>query len=473
MKMKYMLIVLVGIVLYACNNDDTTYDTVEIPEINIDTTLLQKEYNRELNQTLTIDPQITQTGNELPLTYEWQVDYKLYSSDKQLIFPCEKLGSYVIRLKVSNTKGSSFYITTLHINSPYEEGITILSKNAAGESMLSFMRKYSDQELIEGKTEQFETGCLRTNNPDITFPKNPTDMVKREKQLFISYTDAPAIYAVNTKTFEVENIIRAPEYPTFIPLKMNIEDNNSRNALVMCENGNIYNFSTFEGVIIPAPNLSSSYALNTFIYTPYATNSYLWDETNSNILYAYPDGEPTTAEPETFAGHEFINFFMAVKSDYFTVITKDKQTQKIIKTSIGLNIWDVNYDDWPDIVKTYALKEQKELEGTTNLTPSTPLTGNSIYKELLYAIGNKIYRWYYTDNSFPTTPWATIDLEGAEITTLSLSRDEKQLYVGVYQPLNSGHNGHLYILDSDTGKPIGSPYPNVAYKPVKILYKVK
>ena len=72
------------------------------------------------------------------------------------------------------------------------------------------------------------------------------------------------------------------------------------------------------------------------------------------------------------------------------------------------------------------------------------------------------------------SPWTTINLENCEITYLGLSPDETQLYVGVYQPQESGLNGHLYILDSDTGKPVGdTPYLHVGYKPVKIMYKVK
>ena len=91
-----------------------------------------------------------------------------------------------------------------------------------------------------------------------------------------------------------------------------------------------------------------------------------------------------------------------------------------------------------------------------------------------YASGNKIYRWYYnTATSFPTEPWRTLDdLEGAEITSLAVSPDNQQLYVGVYQPQASGLNGSFYLLNCNTGKNEGdSPYLNVAYKPLKVVYK--
>ena len=60
----------------------------------------------------------------------------------------------------------------------------------------------------------------------------------------------------------------------------------------------------------------------------------------------------------------------------------------------------------------------------------------------------------------------------AEITSLAVSPDNQQLYVGVYQPQASGLNGSFYLLNCNTGKNEGdSPYLNVAYKPLKVVYK--
>ena len=55
MKWKYLYIWLIGLLAIGCFDDDTTVDTVRISEIAIDTNSLQKEYNRDKNQTLVID----------------------------------------------------------------------------------------------------------------------------------------------------------------------------------------------------------------------------------------------------------------------------------------------------------------------------------------------------------------------------------------------------------------------------------
>lgn len=455
--------------LAACFDDDTTTDTRSISVISIDTTKLEKVYNIDKLDTRIITPEIKQTDPSYPLTYEWQVDYKFYSDSSAFKFTGKDLGSYDVRLKVSNQDGSAFYTFQLNVNSPYEEGIAMLSEGPQGEMELSFMRKYSDEELKAGMKEEFATNCLQLNNPDVTFEKSPTDMAKRETQLFICCRNQPIVYAINTKTFELENAISAPEYPDFIPLKMNIPDNTSRSSDVLCQNGVVYNLSTYESVIVPHTYLTGKYAEQTFFCAgAYQTYSYYWNPETCQVLNN--NQYSATTSEDALAGQELIQYFNGIYNEYITIISRDKTEGKIMKTNIGPSFiaYSADYSQrWLD------LKEQKELTGTTNLKPTSPSVASSVYKQLLYAEGNKIYRWYYSDNSFPTSSWATINLENCEITYLGLSPDETQLYVGVYQPNESGLNGHLYILDSDTGKPIGDPYLNVGYKPVKIMYKVK
>lgn len=469
MKIKYILPIIFAFLLAACFDDDTTTGTQPISVISIDTTKLEKVYNINKFETRIITPEITQTDSSLPLSYEWQVDYKFYSDSVAFRFTGKDLGSYEIRLKVSNQDGSTFYTFQLNVNSPYEEGIAMLSEGPQGQTELSFMRKYSDEELKAGIKEKFVMNCLQLNNPDVSFEKSPTDMAKRGTQLFICCQNHPIVYAVNTKTFELENAISAPEYPDFIPLKMNIPDNTSRISDVLCQHGVVYSLSTHEGVIVPHTYLTGKYAEQTFFCAPYQVYSYYWNPETCQILNN--NGYNITTSEKALDGQELIQYFNGIYNDYITIISRDKTNGKIKKTNIGSTFIAYN-DDYTE--RWFDLREEKILTGNTNLKPTSPSVASSVYNQLLYAEGNKIYRWYYSDNSFPTTPWTTINLENCEITYLGLSPDETQLYVGVYQPQESGLNGHLYILDSDTGKPVGdTPYLHVGYKPVKIMYKVK
>lgn len=79
MKIKYILPIIFAFLLAACFDDDTTTGTQPISVISIDTTKLEKVYNINKFETRIITPEITQTDSSLPLSYEWQVDYKFYS----------------------------------------------------------------------------------------------------------------------------------------------------------------------------------------------------------------------------------------------------------------------------------------------------------------------------------------------------------------------------------------------------------
>ena len=468
MKWKYLYIWLIGLLAIGCFDDDTTVDTVRISEIAIDTNSLQKEYNSDKNQTLVIDitPYVTQKEKDLPLTFQWDMDYKFYSDSSVLYVDCQDLGTFPMRVKVSNEHSSAFYEFKLHINSPYEEGITVLSESGDGTGMLSFMRQMAD-----GTMGNFETHCLTMNNPGEVFPKSPTDMAKRLSQLFISYKNDPSVYVVNAKTFELENIVKAPEFSDFLPVVMMLPDNEARTAVAISENGKVYNLASMEGLILTHTILTSTYSsVQHSYFGGYQPYYYLWDVNQHTICYY----NGYTAEYCQYFGpiwngdHDVIAIFENEKGSSFTVLTE--LNGEIWKTSLSNTIYklDDNYQkasvDYRDVQRVIANPVLKKED---------PKVASPSYQCLFYAQGNKIYRWYYSSTSFPTESWATIDdISNAEITTMAISPDESQVYVGAYRSDESGENGYIYIYDTRTGRLINS-YKNVAYKPIKIMYKVK
>lgn len=469
MRLFYILLSIV--LLTGCFKDDSTVDTVKISKISIDTLHLQKEYNIDKNSTLTISPAIAQSEHDLPLTYEWEINYSHFSDTETLSFTGEEIGSFPARLKVGNAHGDAFYRFTIHVNSPYEEGITVLSEDTDGSMMLSMMRKYSAEELAAGKVEFFNTHCLTTNNPDISFARRPTDIARRGSQLFISCTDSPTVYIVNDKTLEMENIITVPEYANFKPTRMMILDANSRSNPTLCEDGSIYNLASLEQEVLPHTVFTSNYAQVTHGYAAaYQIYYYTWDY-QKGVVGFYNGYSNWTGEQfnPPYQGHTPIAMFDNMTGQTFTMITSDNGT--FYQTTLGVfgSVYDANYN-----IVGIDIREHLAIGGSAAINASTPFASSPTYRSIYYAIGNKIYRKYFSDTDFPTTPWATIDLSGAEITSLTISPDESQLYVGVYQAGSGELNGHIYLLNSQSGANVsGSPYMNVAYKPVKIFYKPK
>lgn len=469
--MKHYILPLAALLMVSCFKDNTTVDTVRISAITIDTLKLQKEYNIDKNILLPITVEVSQAVKDLPLTYEWEVNYELCSETAELAYVGDELGSFPARLKVSNVHGSAYYQFTINVNSPYEEGITLLSEAADGTMMLSMMRNYSATELAAGKIRFFNTHCLTVNNPEIEFARRPTDIVQRGSQLFVSCIESPTVYVVNDKTMEMENIVRAAEYPDFRPMRMMIFDAGSRSAPTICEGGAVYNLASLEQEVLPHTVFTSNYAQVSHGYAgAYQTYFYLWDNVRKMLGfyngYSLWFGEQF-APP--YAGHEPIAMFDNMKGSTFTLISR--HNGEYWQTTLG--IYGTLYDDSYNQIGV-DIRENFRIGGAPAIAPGTPFASSSTYRSIYYAVGNKVYRKYFSDTVFPSTPWFTVDLAGTEVTALTVSPDDKQLYVGVSQSGGSGLNGHVYILDSQTGAQVsGSPYLNVGYKPVKIIYKSK
>ena len=76
----------------------------------------------------------------------WEIDQKVYSTEPTLNFTGKELGSWNCRLILENEDGKTFFPFKLNVNSPYEEGITIISEDETGRPMLAFMQTPLDGE---------------------------------------------------------------------------------------------------------------------------------------------------------------------------------------------------------------------------------------------------------------------------------------------------------------------------------------
>ena len=138
---KYILPLFMAVMLVSCFEDETTDATRPLSEITIDAQSVSSEYNVNKNEILEITPVVSQINKQLPLSYSWEIDQKIVSTDEVFVYKANTLGVFDGRLIVENEDGKAFNTFKLYVNSRYEEGITLLSKDATGKSMLSFMQK--------------------------------------------------------------------------------------------------------------------------------------------------------------------------------------------------------------------------------------------------------------------------------------------------------------------------------------------
>ena len=98
--LKYLFFILCLPLFAGCFEDETTVDTVRISEISIDTLKMQKVYNIDQNEELLIPTEglVSQSERQLPLTYEWEVNYKFYSDSSALRFTGQRARQQFLRI---------------------------------------------------------------------------------------------------------------------------------------------------------------------------------------------------------------------------------------------------------------------------------------------------------------------------------------------------------------------------------------
>ena len=508
--LKLYLILMLLPLATACFDDNSTDATRPISEITI-VSGVESVYNVGKNETIVITPVISLSGEEKNLAYTWEMDLVEVSHDTTFTFTGTSLGKYNCRLIVSNDDGKTFFPFTIFVNSPYEEGITILSRNPAGKSMLSFM-----QTPLDGEKGEFAAGdCFAVNNPADKFAAGAVDFVQcRDANntggwLIIACqgggeeNDAPTIYYLNEKTFEIENMLTVTEYADFKPVKLGLTPvvYPQTSYPVLCENGKVYDFSTAEAAVVQGRKLQSVYAADCIVNT--GNSSYeilLWDNVNNGLALIYNGYGPYYCSKEY---HLMLNNEKFVANNYFNgrsflAMTKIRMTPEqlsktgnrnefLILTSVfTVGRSEVLYTDFWG----YDFTEQKTTFTTSDthsgllancpVTAGTPCIANRTYTTLLFADGNKVRSWNYT--SLPTDDFSkltnadilyTIENEDAVITGFEISDDHKKTYVAYYEPDSENElNGSLAVIDTDTGALL-EEYRNISYQPVKMIYKKK
>ena len=111
---------------------------------------------------------------------------------------------------------------------------------------------------------------------------------------------------------------------------------------------------------------------------------------------------------------------------------------------------------------------------TCPVSETTPAIANMTYYSMLYADGNKVMRWNYTTSQLinKADVLQTVGSDNAIITGFEISPDHKRTYVAFYEPSQQGKNGSLWIIDTDKGT-ILEKHDNIAYRPVRMIYKKK
>ena len=512
---KYVLPLFLALVSVSCFEDETTSATRPLSEITIDAKSVSSEYNVNKNEVLEIAPVITQTNRQLPLSYSWEIDQKVVSNDEVFVYKATTLGVFDGRLIVENEDGKAFHPFKLYVNSPYEEGITVLSKDADGKSMLSFMQKATSP---DEEQKFYEGDCFAINNEGLFFASNASDIIQTSGSVIIacqggdaSPEDEATIYFLNEKTFVMENIVKGGEYPTFKPTKLLTPGESAEGVSypVLSADGKVYALPTYNALLQPSPKLLSTYAQTAFVAGESASyyDVILWDKEVNDITLVYNGYGPyycgskylLMRNDSAFSSDEYYvkNFSKLKGVRTLTYIHRTKEQMQtsrreliaIVEAPLMLQKVVIATFFWEPVAgKTgeYVVLDNNGFKKAasrnyTLINENTPCIANATFKTMLFANGNKVMKWFYTKEEKEggkqylledAEVLLTVGSDDAVITSFEISDDHKTTYVAFYEPNQDGLNGSVWVFDTDNGVVL-EKYDNVCYQPVKMFYKKK
>lgn len=471
MKTKSYIILLfcfmVGI--YSCYDDDSTLGKKDVSKISIssDYDTLSTSFGEEL---VVKHLKVEQSGEELPLTYEWAYGdlnilsgvikpypikdtLHVVSTDPELKYAFRKLGTFGLRLKVDNGITTQFKYFVLQIDTEFAEGITVLSQDDSGKGRLSFLKTLTREEISAGKESVFQTDIMEICNPEIEM-KDVTDMIQHKGRLMVTSATDARIYNMDSRSFSIE---MATSFASRFPdasLQRFVAISNQDNMQLYSGNGRAYVYETAldELLVLDAfadLHVDAGIPNNKPVFVNYENSEFYISSTSKYIVSSGSNYSDLNILQGCFVG-TYLYIFGTKKTNPNEVYIGRTTSSSFAKPSD-------------------AYKKEYVTSDEICMDRNSMMVGSKLHNCMYYTYKNAIYR-YKPFANLPTSPDITFPT-GMEITSISLDADQNYLYVGVYEKDSpEALKGSLYIYDVERKQLIES-YKNIADKPIQVIYK--
>lgn len=216
---------LIIMLFVSCSKDEN--EVIQLPvKINY-VENIESKYDLGLHEFLKISPKIEfENFNEEDVKYEWIINEENVSTEKDLAYKCQDLGSFEGTFKVSTPEETKFFDFNIYVSSPYDVGLLLLSKVENG-TMLSFKR-------LDKIDTEVSLNAFKDNNPDNELGKSPLDIawegrhmtnfgkyaLRAQQDVVISTADPVRVYKLDRNTLKLKNEITFDGTGDFMPSKI-------------------------------------------------------------------------------------------------------------------------------------------------------------------------------------------------------------------------------------------------------------
>ena len=423
-------------------------------------------YYAERNVEFMIEaPEMRQENQDKALSYEWQINYEIVSTERVLKYAYDSCGLFPCRLKVYNEDGAIFKEFKLRVPNPYDEGLLLLSK-WDGRSMISFR---NDNWPEKG----FEKDVYALNNPGIPLGTNPVAVVCSPTEYYTPYiyvvTENPfCFFKLDYYTMQVLEEVSYPEervdrmyekdHCLYIMTDGKTLDYDCRNAYFrnQLQQGLTGKYGSY---------LDAELSDKAVVYGEKWNRYLLIFDMKNQLLFSASDIEPhqIKIQDEVVEVGKIYDMLLGVSEEDVLILLENKNRKNQI---VYLNI-SRQYVDWKEIT---VFKFKSVYPAATEINDQSVFVSSTKENILYYSVGNEIYRYnYLSEGNFPTKSDYTVGVSGCLIKKLILNDDKSELYVAVDFP-NGEYRGAVYCFDIET-KELKWKEVGVAGEIVEMLYK--
>ena len=461
------LILIAGVLfsLIGCLDDQTKMGENAISYLSFKTEL-DMLYYAERNVEFEIEaPETKQESQDKALSYEWQINYDVVSTERVLTYAYDSCGLFPCRLKVYNEDGAIFKEFKLRVPNPYDEGLLLLSKYD-GRSMISFR---NDNWPERG----FEKDVYASNNPGIPLGTEPVAVACSPTEYYTPYiyvvTENPFRFLkLDYYTMEVLDEVSYPEervdrmlekdHCLYIMTDGKTLDYDCRNAYFR---NNLQQGLTGKYRNFPDAELSDKAVVYGGKWNWYL----LVFDMKNQLLFSARDIEPYQIKvgDEVVEASEIYDMLLGVSEEDILILLKDKNGEnKVVYLNISLQ-----YVGWSKV----SVWDFKSIyPAAAEINKQSVFASSTKENILYYSVRNEIYRYnYLSSGNFPTKSDYTVGVSGSLIKKIILNDDKSEMYVAVDAP-SGEYQGAVYCYDIET-KELKWKEENVAGEIVEMLYK--
>jgi|GEM_PF-4941130 len=482
-KTECIFLLLLVLSLYSCIHDDTKFPSKEIPEIT-NVNVERDTFFNILGVPFKLTPDVSLEPREQDVTYTWKASYmnyysgverqdslKMISCESELNYVFPKLGTYKVRLEVSNGKMMLMKEFRIVVQTVFAQGLFVFSDHA-GIGRISFLPLAGEGHVLADSSVNFIQRPVENLNP-MMITEGMSDVQQLGAELYVCVSSKNLVYRLDGSTFEeILTYDFAAEWPekhltSFMrgtaaygdSYVMSEEGKVGKCALSMCY---IVDDTSFDGIydkMITWNGKQFGY-LDYYYFVLFDKNREYYDAVWE--MRGSPDKIARGDAPE---GYKVYNGYGYVgESSMFFLISRNKDN--LNKFRVDRLQPEYDRDTWTTSFVNKAFKEFEQSDVT--LSESSPLLYSTVNNSVYYFDRHDLYLWKGMGYGFPESPVLTLD---GEITYMGITENHRYIYLGVWQEnAKAVLKGSVYLYEVATNK-IVKEYRNIADKPVRIFYK--